>query len=297
MTKCFYTSLLFLIFIYNASAQRVNQDSLLMDLRNLSAEKMEGRGTGTPGGILARNYVEKRFSEIGLQPIGSSYLQGFEARGNLKAANVIARIPGESPEVIVLSAHYDHLGIRKDETYYGADDNAGGVAALIAIADYVNRTASQGKKPYYTLVIAAFDAEEMGLLGAKHFVKNPPVPLGNIALNINMDMITRNDQNELYVAGTAPNPTLKEFIQEKHGKLTLLRGHDTGVKQNWISQSDQEPFYRKGIPFLYFGVEDHADYHKPTDTFENIHPDFYKQAVEAILETLLEIDNGYRPDK
>jgi len=144
------------------------------------------------------------------------------------------------------------------------------------------------------LVFAAFDAEESGLQGAKAFVAKPDIALTSIKLNVNMDMISRSDKNELYVAGTYHYPQLAGSILNTNPAIKIIKGHDdpkTGTN-DWTHQSDQGAFHEKKIPFLYFGVEDHADYHKASDDFNKIHKDFYQRAVTAILETVKNIDKG-----
>jgi Zn-dependent M28 family amino/carboxypeptidase len=125
-------------------------------------------------------------------------------------------------------------------------------------------------------------------------VAAPPVPLEAIALNLNMDMISRNDQNELYAVGTHHYPFLKPYVERvaARSNIKLLMGHDSGAvrSEDWTNASDHGPFHARGIPFLYFGVEDHEDYHQPSDEFARIQPEFYHRAVETILEMVLELD-------
>jgi Zn-dependent M28 family amino/carboxypeptidase len=158
----------------------------------------------------------------------------------------------------------------------------------MAIAGYFIKN-----KPNYTLIFAAFDGEEPGLLGAQAFISNYK-SLTDIKLNINMDMISRNDKGELYAAGSNLYPALRKFIVSPNPKIKLIAGHDDpkSGRNDWTHQSDGGAFYDKGIPFLYFGVEDHADYHKPTDDYENIHKEFYINAVDVILEITKQIDNN-----
>ena len=141
----------------------------------------------------------------------------------------------------------------------------------------------------------AVDAEEGGIKGARAFVDQPPVQLEQIVVNLNMDMISHNDR-ELYVAGTHHSPFLKPFVERvlAEVEIALSFGHDSPELGNddWTSQSDHAPFHRNGIPFLYFGVEDHPDYHRPTDVFGSINPDFYEKAVNAILRVTLELDKN-----
>ena len=118
--------------------QKIDAAQLLEDVRVLSADAMEGRGTGTQGGAMARAYVVQRFAEAGLKPFGASFEQPFELPGLAKGkgANVVGYVKGTKyPErFIVVTAHYDHLGVSDGQIYNGADDNASGVAVLLQLA-------------------------------------------------------------------------------------------------------------------------------------------------------------------
>jgi len=262
---------------------------LLRDIQTLSADDMEGRSPQQPSIQKARDYVEKRFAESGLQPIGAYFKQefGIRQRGEsapLKGVNYVGLIKGrKAPErYIVITAHYDHEGIKKGATFNGADDNASGTSALFTIAAYFKK-----HQPDHSLIFVAFDAEELGLLGAQHFVTNLPVAREDILLNVNMDMISRNDKGELYAVGTKYYPQFKPVLEsvQKTAPVKLRLGHE-----EWTNQSDQAAFHAAKIPFIYFGVEDHKDYHKPTDDFANIQPAFYVSAVETIIATIKALD-------
>lgn len=278
----------------------INARQLLDDLQTLSADNMQGRSVGTPGGIKAREYVLKRFKESGLEPIGDSYLQPFEfaARNGekLQGANVVGIVKGKkNPEkYIVVTAHYDHVGTRNGEIYNGADDNASGTSALFAMAEYFKKN-----RPSNSLIFVAFDAEEAGLQGSKYFVADLPVKKESILINLNMDMIAHNDVNELYAVGTYAYPQLKPPLERvaKTAKIKLLFGHEgpnVSREDDWTNQSDQGSFNKAKIPFIYFGVEDHKDYHKPTDDFVNINQEFYVRAVETILKAVKSFDKNYK---
>jgi Zn-dependent M28 family amino/carboxypeptidase len=125
----------------------------------------------------------------------------------------------------------------------------------------------------------------VGLLGARAFVASPPIPLARIAANVNLDMVSRNDRDELYAAGAAHYPQMRPLLEGliPDALVTLRLGHDSGGgSADWTSQSDHGAFHAVRIPFVYFGVEDHPDYHKPTDTADRIHPGFYHRAVRTI---------------
>ncbi len=279
------------------SSKIIDAKQLLRDDETLSADDMQGRGIGTPGGAKAREYVVARFKEAGLKSFGASYLQSFDftARSGAKVngVNVIGYIEGKkNPEkYIVVTAHYDHLGTRNGEIYNGADDDASGVAALFALANYFKE-----KRPSHSIIFVAFDGEESGLRGSNAFVAAPPVKKESIVLNVNMDMVAHNDKNELYASGTFHHPALKPQLETiaKSAKVKLLIGHDRPEQKSddWTNQSDHFAFHQAKIPFIYFGVEDHKDYHKPTDDFENINKEFYVRAVETILETVKTFDKN-----
>lgn len=269
---------------------------LIRDVETLSADDMEGRSADRPAMAKAREYVEKRFKEVGLKPIGNGFGQEFEikqrgSREVLRGVNFVGQIKGKkkADKYIVITAHYDHVGIEDGQVYNGADDNASGTAALFAIPSYFKE-----HRPEHSLIFAAFDAEEKGLMGSRHFVANLPVKKESILLNINMDMISRNDKGELYAAGTFHYPQFKSALEAaaKNSKLKLLTGHDDPKlgRDDWTNQSDHASFHREKIPFIYFGVEDHRDYHRPTDDFANIQPEFYVRAVETIIEAVQNFD-------
>ena len=278
--------------VKNSNTPKSNEQ-LLTDVRILSSDAYQGRRTGTKGAEMSRSYISGRLKKLGLKSFSgySNYEQAFKAKekdGSFSdGKNLIAYIPGKSDQVIVISAHYDHLGVVKNEIFNGADDNASGVAGLLKMAAWYAKA-----KPENTLVFAFFDAGELEWQGSKYFVDHAPVSLEKILLNVNLDMISHNDQNILYVAGTLKNPKLTPFLTYTNQELKIRRGHDNpkqGV-EDWTNQSDQGAFNAKKIPFLYFGVEDHRDYHKESDEYANINPDFLMSTSNAILEIVDNID-------
>ena len=276
-----------------APIEAVDPAPLLGDVAVLAADSMEGRRAGSPGGAMARAYLESRIRALGLQPDSQPFT--FEGRDSatVQGVNLVVRIPGTSPaaRAIVVTAHYDHVGVRNGEVYNGADDNASGTAALLAIA-----AALRDRPLRHTAILVWLDAEEMGLRGARAFLDSPPLPVDSIALNVNLDMVSRSDAGELHVAGTHHYPALLPVIERVAARapVTLIPGHDrpgTG-RDDWTMQSDHGVFHQASIPFLYFGVEDHPDYHRPTDDFGNIDSDFFVAAVETVLLALREVDVG-----
>jgi Zn-dependent M28 family amino/carboxypeptidase len=280
-------------------AGSVDRDVLLADLRVLSADHMEGRLIGSPGGARARAYVVERFEASGLESIGQGYEHPFafavrqgDAQAERTGVNVVGRVPGTSASgrVIVITAHYDHVGTRGGVVFNGADDNASGTAALFAIGRHFSV-----RRPAHTLIVAALDGEEGGLRGGRAFVEAPPVLLEAIALNVNLDMVGRDPDNVLYAVGTHHYPFLRPYIEQvaSRASITLRTGHDEPGKpgvEDWTRDSDHFVFHERRIPFIYFGVEDFAEHHQATDDYETITHDFYVRAVATIIDAVAVFD-------
>ncbi|HYE96175.1 MAG TPA: M28 family peptidase [Rubricoccaceae bacterium] len=263
-------------------------EDLLGPVRILAADSMEGRAAGTPGGARARRYLVEQFAARGLRPFGETFEHPFEG-----GVNVVGWLEGtEHPDrYLVLSAHYDHMGVMYGQIYNGADDNASGVSVLLALADYFRE-----HPPRHSLLFAAFDAEEQVLVGARAFVADPPVPLEAIRLNVNLDMVSRGDGGELWIAGMRHYPALRPILEPaaEAAPVCVRFGHDDPALgwDDWTASSDHGAFHQAGIPFVYFGVEDHVDYHRPTDDVERIQPAFFVGAAEAILGAVRALDAG-----
>lgn len=268
---------------------------LVGDLFRLSHDSMAGRAAMTPENAKARAYLVSELRRLGLAPMGASFEQPFamprrNRPDSVKGVNVVAQVRGTRfpDRAIVVSAHYDHVAPRNGNVYNGADDNASGTAALLQMAAHFQR-----HKPEHTLIFAFFDAEEMGLLGARAFVANPPLPLAQIAANVNMDMVARGDNGTLWAVGTTPHPVMKPIVEAlvPAAPVTIKMGFDTGTgRDNWTALSDQGAFHAQGIPFVYFGVEDHADYHEPTDDPEKVNAGWYYNAARTIAAFVTRLD-------
>ncbi|MDO6760557.1 M28 family peptidase [Tamlana sp. 2_MG-2023] len=271
-----------------------NETTLLKHLKSLSSDAFEGRRTGTKGGRKAKQFIVNQFHALNVLPSTKNYEQHFgftEAKRYYKGINVLGEIKGsEFPEdYIVLSAHYDHEGIINGDIYNGADDNASGVCALFSFAEYFKK-----HPPKHSIIFAAFDAEELDLQGSKYFVKSGLARSKNIVLNLNLDMVSRSDSNTLFVVGVSHNERLAYIYKNMKAacQINLVAGHDgyDGL-ENWTYASDHMSFFMEAIPFLYFGVDDHKDYHEPTDTFDRIQPGFYVNAVKTIINFFEKADD------
>ncbi len=280
----------------NPPAKRILDSAMIIsELRFLSSDTCEGRNSGSEGYKLAAERIIKNLKQSKTRHFEDGYEQVFIAN-NLnplsEGKNIIACVKGKeyADSFIVVSAHYDHLGRKPDSSiYHGADDNASGVACVEALAKYF----VQHPQPY-TLIFAFFDKEEVGLLGSKYFVTHLPkgVTKENIKLNVNLDMIARSDQNELYVCGLRHYPAFSKAVHDVQDKTTvnLLVGHDSGsFREDWTNQSDHYAFHKQNIPFLYVGVEDHADYHNITDTFNKVNLSSYIENCNLIAMLIKEL--------
>lgn len=269
-------------------------DRAIEDVKFLSSDAMQGRRVGAEGAADARLYILGRMREIGLEPIDQEFPYKLKSGEEVTATNLMARIPGTEPggKVIVVTAHYDHLGVHDGQIYNGADDNASGVAGLLAVAE-----AFKVKPPRHDVWIVFLDAEEGGLAGARAFLAKPPVPAERIGLNINFDMISKNTKGELYAAGGSTQPWVKAQLDALAPTVpvSLKQGHDTGPLDsfdNWTMQSDHGPFAKAGFAWVYFGVEDHPEYHKPTDDFATIPQDFFRKAVDTVVLAARRFDDN-----
>ena len=185
--------------------------------------------------------------------------------------NVVAVLPGRDEklrkEAVVLGAHYDHLGEgAEEEIYFGANDNAAGVGALLSVARAFTALATA---PRRTVVVVAFDAEEIGRLGSHHYVAKPPIPIDKTAMMINFDMIGRNEPNEIFAVGTRSSKEVHQIHQEMNRYVGLKLNHPASFR---LGRSDHSPFYFAGVPILYlFGGLD-PDYSTPGDTWDKLIP-------------------------
>ena len=270
-----------------APERLVDLDRLMADVTALADDAYEGRRAGTPGGARAADYVERRFREVGLEgAFDGRFRQPVALPQGGEGINVVGQVVGTvfPQQALLVTAHFDHLGVRAGRVYNGADDNASGVAALLAVAE-----ALRSDPPEHTVVVAALDAEEVGLVGARALADAPPLPLGAVLAVVNLDMVSRGP---LWAAGTAHHPHLGVLLRD--AGLDLRYGHDTGSgSDNWTGASDHAAFHRLGVPFVYLGVEDHADYHEPTDDADRIDPDTFGRAADTILRAVRVLDGSH----
>lgn len=279
-------------------------DRTLRVFETLASDAMAGRKAGTEGNRKAREFLVAEAKALNAfdtldvarfdfkRPIRNEAREviGQEALVGYNIEGLIDTDDGDTGPLLVVTAHFDHLGERDGEIYNGADDNASGSAALFAIAEHF-----KSAPPEHDVLIVWLDAEEMGLSGAKALLDSKSNFEGRPVFNLNLDMISQNE-DELYFAGTYHTPSLKPLMT-KAGQgtgLTLLFGHDTPEDggDDWTLQSDHGVFHGRGIPFGYFGVEDHPHYHQTTDEFDTIPQEFYAKSVRTVVSAASLLDEN-----
>ena len=286
----------------SAAAQRV-----LADVRFLADDRQEGRGVGTAGLSRAGAYIRDGFARAGLQASFQDFTIPADAPAVLHTAlggtatrNVVAILSGASPalrgEVVVIGAHYDHLGLGgfgamdPDSTgrvHNGADDNASGTAALLEVARLLAR-----RHPARTIVFVAFSGEELGTIGSSFFVQHPmPQPVDSIYAMLNMDMVGRLRSARLLALGAA---TAKEFPALLDSLNTPPRFDLRASGDGW-GPSDHEVFYAARRPVLHFFTDLHDDYHRSTDDWDKINVPGLVQVAQFVADLAWTLANRPGP--
>ena len=279
-------------------AQIITEDLIKKHITVLSSDEMEGRKAGTQGIEKAARYIENEFKKIGLNKFDelSTYRQEFNEKG-LALFNVIGILEGNSKkdEFIVISAHYDHLGINKngngDVIYNGANDNASGVAAVLALAKYFSKM----KVNERSIIFVAFTAEEMGLIGSNYFGKkiNPK----KIVAGINIEMIGKQSQfgpKTAWITGYNKS-TFGEIIQKNLEGSDYKVYPDPYLNFNLFFRSDNASLARLGVPAHTFStspMDKDLDYHKVTDEVNTLEIYTIAETNKAIAKGTSSIING-----
>jgi len=269
-------------------------------IRALADDAFEGREAGRRGGQAAGRYVANALAPLELEPAGDegSLFQTFASRqGTLR--NVLALLPGRDPavrnEVVVVGAHYDHVGYGNARNSFGpfgfvhngADDNASGVAGLIEIAEAL---VGLPQPPRRSVLLAFWDGEEQGLLGSKQFLKDPPTALEyrRIVFAINLDMIGRLRDNTLSVYGTRSAVGLEEMVIRLNGPQAQT---PLQLVFNWKVEpdSDHYTFLQAGIPTLMFHTGLHDDYHRPSDDAHRVNLSGLEPVARLTFDTVLQV--------
>jgi Zn-dependent M28 family amino/carboxypeptidase len=297
---------------FKKSYQSISANELKTHLYIVASDEMEGRDTGSEGQKKAGRYLIEQYQKMGIshpKPMSSFYqtipkeaLQG--KRGNLpESENILAFIEGtEKPEeIIVISAHYDHIGIKDGVVYNGADDDGSGTVALLEIAEAFQMAKKSGKSPKRSILFLHVTGEEHGLLGSKYYSENPIFPLENTVADLNIDMIGRCDadncgKNYVYVIGSEIlSSELKKINENANSINTKLelnyKYDDPNDPQRLYYRSDHYNFAKNGIPVAFFFDGIHEDYHKSTDDADKIDYNALQKRAQLVFSTAWELAN------
>ena len=292
-------------------AEGITESDLKTNLYIIASDEFEGRNTGEPGQKLAAEYLKDFYMGKNIaSPLGEdNYFQKISAehlRKNIKPSeNVVAYIKGsEKPdEIVVISAHYDHLGIDIDgEVYNGADDNGSGTVAVMAIAEAFQKAVEEGNGPKRSILFLHVTGEEKGLLGSKYYANFPIFPLKNTVADLNIDMIGRTDEahehdpNYIYLIGSDKLSTelhqLSEEVNAKFTKLNLdYKYNDDSDPNRFYFRSDHYNFAKNNIPVIFYFNGTHENYHRTSDTPDKINYELLVKRAKLVFYTAWEIAN------
>ncbi len=292
----------------------ITQEDLKKHLYIVAGDEMEGRNTGEPGQKKAGEYVIKQYKDNNIpfpkgaenfyQKVPAAYMAKSFSPKLGDSENIWAYIEGsEKPdEVLVISAHYDHVGMKNGEVYNGADDDGSGTVALLEIAQAFMKAKADGYGPKRSILFLHVTGEEHGLHGSRYYSENPLFPIASTIADLNIDMIGRRDDdhkdngNYVYVIGSDRLSTelhnINEEANKKYTKLTLdYKFNDRKDPNQFYFRSDHYNFAKKGIPIIFYFNGVHADYHKATDEPDKIEYDLLAKRAQLAFVTAWELAN------
>lgn len=280
----------------------------------VAADSMQGRDTGSEGQKKAGKYLISEYQKMGIsfpkgtksfyQNVPAAFMKRSYSPTPNDSENIWAFIEGtEKPEeIVVISAHYDHVGTKNGEIYNGADDDGSGTVALLEIAQAFKKAKSEGNGPKRSILFLHVTGEEKGLHGSRYYAENPLFPLKNTIANINIDMIGRRDalhkntNNYVYVVGSDRLSTdlhkINEATNAKYTKLKLdYKYNDLNDPERIYYRSDHYNFAKNGIPSIFYYNGSHADYHMPGDTPDKIEYEALAKRAQLAFATAWELVN------
>lgn len=298
---------------YKTAYQSISLESLKKNLTVVASDEMEGRDTGSPGQKKAGVYMINFYKENGIsfpkvlgsyyQKVPSAYMKQRGGKNLPDSENILAFIEGsEKPEeIVVISAHYDHVGSRNGVVYNGADDDGSGTVAVMEIAKAFNEAKKAGHGPKRSILFLHVTGEEHGLFGSEYYTDNPVFPLANTVVDLNIDMIGRDDPENrgkqyVYVIGSEMLSSQLKVINEAANKNTNNLGlnykyDDPADTERLYYRSDHYNFAKNNIPVAFFFDGIHEDYHKPTDDVEKIDFPLLHKRTQLIFATAWELAN------
>lgn len=290
-------------------ANTITVKELEENLYQFASKDFEGRKTGQEGQRKATRFLKAYYEREQIAPaLSSSYFQHipsqFLPEGAGKSENVLAYIKGsEKPEeLLIISGHLDHLGVKNDTIHFGADDNGSGSVAILEIAQAFKLAAKDGYGPKRSVLFLHLTAEEIGLHGSNYYIENPAFPLENTIANLNIDMIGRvdpkhtNTPNYIYLIGSDRISKEVHYISEKVNNtffnLELDYTYNAEDDPNrYYYRSDHYNFAQQDIPVIFYFNGEHSDYHKPTDTPDKIAYSLLQKRTQFIFATAWQLAN------
>ena len=285
-------------------AKTITSGELKTNLELFASKEFEGRGTGTLGQKKAAKFLANYYKAHNIKsPLpNNNYFQvvpqEYLGENFSDSENVLAYIKGgEYPdEVIIISAHLDHEGVKDGEIYFGADDDGSGTVALLEMAQAFKLASDQGLTPKRSILFLHVTAEEIGLFGSRYYTENPVFPLKNTVANLNIDMIGRIDRHHketddyVYLIGSNRLSTqlhyLSEEVNNTYFKLDLdYKYNDENDSNRYYYRSDHYNFAKHNIPVIFYFNGEHEDYHEPTDTPYKINYDLLEKRTRLIFAT------------
>ncbi len=292
----------------------ITESELKVHLNIIAADTMEGRDTGSEGQKKAGRYLVEQYKKDGIpfpkgadsyyQKVPAAFMNKDSGENLPDSANIWAFIEGsEKPnEIVVVSAHYDHVGIKNGEVYNGADDDGSGTVSLLEIAQAFEKAKKEGHGPKRSILILHMTGEEHGLYGSEYYSENPLFPIANTVADVNIDMIGRRDElhkdsnNYVYLIGSDYLSTdlykICEAVNTKYTHLNLdYKFNDRKDPNRFYYRSDHYNFAKHGIPvvFLFNGV--HADYHQASDEVDKIEFDALTKRAQLGFSIAWELAN------
>jgi hypothetical protein len=269
------------------------QENFIRILISVKAANEILNGTGIDVDDYIKNADANKSFQIASVTNRSVTIKSSVKTSRVAVRNVIGIIEGKNPDqVIVLGAHYDHMGMGNGYIWNGADDNASGTVGVMTLARAIMAT---GEKPEKTIIIALWTAEEEGLLGSRYFVQNPTVPLKNIKLNVNFDMISRyiseNEPNKVTMTYTNAFPGFKDITQTCLQKYGINLTIDYQPSADPPGGSDHRSFVEAGLPVLRFKPGHREEYHKPDDETGTVNWDIMEKIVKLSFADVWELAN------
>ncbi|MES2812780.1 MAG: M28 family metallopeptidase [Bacteroidota bacterium] len=292
----------------------INQEDLKKHLYVIASDEMQGRNTGEPGQKEAGKYIIEQYKNAGIsypkgansyyQPIPASYFKKAFSDDLGASENIWAFIEGsEKPkEIVVLSAHYDHVGTKNGIIYNGADDDGSGTVALIEIAKAFQKAKKEGHGPKRSILFLHVTGEEHGLHGSRYYSENPLFPLAKTIADVNIDMIGRQDElhkdsNYVYIIGSDYLSSDLYNAVEKANKETVnlfldYKYNDKNDPNRFYYRSDHYNFAKHNIPSVFLFNGTHADYHQPTDDPDKIDYDALRKRTQLAFAIVWKLSNA-----